>query len=204
MKKPSKPIQKKTNSGSSRPRSSARLAVDQIPLDLLCDMTHQIIRYKKLEDAAMDPKVWSEMATAAAFFITLAKASRDRLALTVEGERLRGDLAEAYGEIVRSLPDVKTTEKQAGRMNFSRGCKRITGLSKREDAERRFYFALPHLKTVKRQPFEHYQKNGFLLEEVGMMEAEVHKLSQKSLRKPYERTGNFRRNKQGRKKSPKK
>lgn len=204
MKKPSKPIQKKTNSGSSQPRSSARFTVDQIPLDVLCDMTHHLIRYRKAENEAMDPDFWSEMAYVAAYFIALAEASRDRLALKVEIERSRKGLSEQMGEIMRTLPDVKAQEKQTGRMGFSRGCKRITGLSKKEDAERRFYFVLEHLKLVSKQPFEHYQKNGFSLAEVGLMEREIQRLPKESIRKPYERTGRFRRNKQGRKKSPKK
>ena len=204
MKNPPKPTKKQTKSGPTLPIASKRFAVEEIPLDVLCDMTHRLIRYNKAEDEAMKPEVWSHWASVAAYFITIAQASRDRLALTVDLHRSRKGLADIHGKIMRSLPDVKAIEKQTGRMNFSRGCKRITGLSKREDAERRFYFALPHLKTVKKEPFEYYQKNGFSLEEVGMMEMEVHKLSQKSLRKPYERTGRHRRNKQGRKKSPKK
>jgi len=202
MKKPPKLAKKQTKSISSV--ASKKFAVDQIPLDVLCDMTHHLIRYNKAEDEAVKPEVWGHWATVAAYFITIAQASRDRLALTVDLHKTRKDLADTYGEIMRSLPDVKANEKQTGRMNFSRGCKRITGLSKREDAERRLYFALPHLKMVRKQPFEYYQKNGFSLEEVGMMEMEVQKLSPKSLRKPYKRTGNFRKNKQGRKKSPKK
>ena len=53
-------------------------------------------------------------------------------------------------------------------------------------------------------PIEHYQKNGFTLEELGVAKFELGKLSKKILRKPYAKTGQHRRNKQGRKKNPKK
>lgn len=204
MKKSLKPATKKADSPSAQPTSLTDITVDQIPLDLLCDMAHHLIRYKGAEGVATEGNTWENMVEVAALFIMHAQGARNSLALRMQAEKMEGNLAETCGRLMRMLPDVKPQEKSAGQMSFSRGCKRITGLSKREDAERRFYFALPHLRTLSKMPFEHYQKNGFTLEEVGVGEVLFRKLSKTSLRKPYEKTGHHRQNKQGRKKSPKK
>jgi len=192
MKKPSKPTKRMVTTPTISPASnSTDIKPDEIPLDLLCDMTHHIIRYRKAEDAACLSETWEEMVRLAVAFIMCAQAVRNGTALRWELGKQQRDLKRAHGEIMRLLPDVKTEEKQTGKMNFARGCKHITGLRKKVDAERRFSLALPHLPIVSARPLKYYQKNGFTLEEAGAGKSFMRQIPKEKLRKPRETTGRY-------------
>jgi hypothetical protein len=99
-----------------------------------------------------------------------------------------------------------SSEKDEKRVSFRRGCKLITGLADGPDAERRFQRVFPHLARREEgfMQLEHYQKHGFFAGDVGVIRGAWGRLPQEILRKPYEKTGRYRRNKQGREKKPKK
>jgi len=113
-------------------------------------------------------------------------------------------ILEKHGEKAVRLPLFSTKEKKDNRVAFRRGCQLITGLKDPRDAERRFLFALQHIFILKRKDFEHYRDRGFTMAEVLEGRSELGKIPKNKIRKPYERTGNHRRNRQGRKKNPKK
>jgi hypothetical protein len=192
MKKPRKPTNQMVVKPKTSPAfNSVDINPEEIPLDLLCDMTHHLIRYKKAEDVVCGGDVWEKMVRVAVGFIMHAQAVRNGTALRWELGKRQGDLKRTYGEIMRLLPDVKTEEKQTGRMDFARGCKHITGLRKKEDAERRFSLALPHLLILSEKPLKYYQKNGFTLEEAGAGKSFMQRIPKKKLRKPRETTGKY-------------
>lgn len=113
-------------------------------------------------------------------------------------------LLEKWEEVAVGMRSFSSGEKKANHVSFRRGCQLITGLKDPRDAERRFLFALQHIRVLKRKPFEHYRDNGFTLGEVVEGYDKLRTVPKNKLRKPYERTGLHRRNKQGRKKNPKK
>lgn len=98
-----------------------------------------------------------------------------------------------------------SSEKDGKRVSFRRGCKLITGLADGPDAERRFQRVFPNLARREEglMQLEHYKEYGFFVGDVGIIRGAWGRLPQEVLRKPYERTGRHRRNKQGRKKNPK-
>jgi len=99
-----------------------------------------------------------------------------------------------------------SSEKDGKRVSFRRGCKLITGLADGPDAERRFQRVFPNLARREEglMQLEHYKEYGFFVGDVGIIRGAWGRLPQEVLRKPYERTGRHRRNKQGRKKKPEK
>jgi hypothetical protein len=192
MKRPRKPIKQRAPIPTTSPHSNAAdIKPEEIPLDLLCDMTHHLIRYKKAEDVATNGEVWEKMVQAAVGFIMHAQGVRNATALHLKLGEVQGDLKESHGKIMRHSPDVKTEEKEMGKMGFTRGCKHITGLRKKEDAERRFSLALPHLLILSDKPLKYYQKNGFTLEEAGAGKSFMRRIPKEKLRKPRETTGKY-------------
>jgi hypothetical protein len=103
-------------------------------------------------------------------------------------------------------------ERNNGLVSFRRACKLITGLKDGPDAERRFErifttrLVFPRrLQTeANLQPLEFYRDYGFNLIVLGIIREAWLKLPKEKLRKGYEKSGRYRRNKQGRKKKPKK
>lgn len=104
------------------------------------------------------------------------------------------------------IPDLSPTERENAKVDFRRGCKLVTGLLDGPDAERRFQRIYPTLEDGEKDmmPIEFYRDFGFPLLHLGVIRDAWLKLPKDVLRKPYEKTGRYRRNKQGRKKKPKK
>lgn len=115
----------------------------------------------------------------------------------------------------RDLP-FTSAERQKERVSFSRGCQLISGLKDAKWAQQRFCRMFSHISEqaknesdsqrwgVSIRPVDEYKAKGFHTEDVILFARSFKRLSKAVLRKPYERSGRFRKNKQGRKKTSKK
>lgn len=133
--------------------------------------------------------------------------------MTIGGQRMIAEAKEA--EIRRkigAIADVRGSsfftleERETTRVSFKRACKFVTGLSDGPDAEKRFdrVFTSLSLREKGLMPLEHYREHGFAMIDLGVIREAWLKLPKEGLRKKYEKSGKYRRNKQGRKKNPKK
>lgn len=121
------------------------------------------------------------------------------------------DLIDGNGRTLK-IPGTTSLEKENGWISYRRACKIITGVDKAKDAEERFdrvfteHIVFPkHIqREAKLQPLDFYREYGFPLLHVGLIRDAWLKLPEEALRKTYEKSGRYRRNKQGRKKNPKK
>jgi hypothetical protein len=154
-------------------------------------MTHHLIRYNGAEGEVMRPGVWEAMAKIAAVLIINTRLIRDLTVSELVTQQAQREILKKGRELMQMSPNVTTDEKKTGQMSFDRGCRRITGLSKKEDAKRRFFFALPHINFLPKKPFDYYENNGFSLEEVLVFGKVIRDIPTKGLRKPYEKTGLF-------------
>jgi hypothetical protein len=108
------------------------------------------------------------------------------------------------GEIIvmtQRLP-ISEDEREKGRVTFVRGCQLILGIKDESWAKQKFDRLMPILAplTPNAKGIEEYQRSGFDIESVALLARSYRDLPKRLRRKPTEKTGDHRRNKQGRKK----
>ena len=107
-----------------------------------------------------------------------------------------------------NLSTLTASERESRSVTFRRGCKLVTGLIDGPDAEKRFERIFPAIvereSEGEYEQLDHYREHGFRLYTLGVLRNAWRKLPLEVLRKPYEKSGKYRRNKQGRPRNPKK
>jgi hypothetical protein len=206
MKKPRKPS-KKALTPAQRSELLAQFNSEALPLELVWNAALEVDRRTNPDHPIVlitEPKWFASCVETGANLLKIARNRADVVSANHKIGSLIEGILERHASVAQFLPIFSAAEKERGRVAFRRGCQLITGLKEPRDAERRFLFALEHIDILKREPFEHYRERGFTLAEVLEGQSALGKIPKNRVRKPYERTGNFRRNKQGRKKIPKK
>jgi hypothetical protein len=208
MKKPRKPAKKAVKAKVPPELGSLNIGEqEQIPLDLLWSAALEVDRRLNPDHPPLliDNEEWLascvNIATNRLMFVrNQGKIVQNKHRI----EMLSHGILTCRKIVALFLPTFTDAEKRADRVTFRRGCQLITGLKDARDAEKRFFFALKHIKLLNPKPYEHYHSKGFTLAETLEGQSALGKIPKNKIRKPYERTGNHRRNKQGRKKNPKK
>jgi hypothetical protein len=214
------PISDKKGRTSSQGSNKGDPAYHNAPMDLLCEVAWKIACFNQrftesLPEALATPKVstkpllelWNQAVHLAHAMIDEAK--RENKVLAEEAAIRWADISEdteSYWTLAKGSA-LTTEEKEKHSVSFRRGCKLITGLLDGPDAEKRFAVVLPLLgQNLRRsaRPLESYKLHGFSVAHLSQLVRAFKKLPKEALRKPYEKTGRYRRNKQGRPRNPKK
>ena len=192
------------------------IPAEEEPLDLLCDLAWRLATshsfVETIEEWDYSPTttqwstVWDKAVQEAGRMIHRARAHNMHRAKSSANfwrwiDKTRNGLA-----TLRKENKLTQAEEVMGRVSFRRGCKLITALSDGPDAEKRFLHAMQirSFASMGVGTDTEYKSKGFRLRDVVTFSDAYKNLPRSALRKPYEKSGRYRRNKQGRKKNPKK
>jgi hypothetical protein len=214
------PASKKKGGTGSKPSDALAPASHEPPMDLLCDVAWKVAccnqRFSEaIPEALATPPagkeallpLWRQAVHLA--HVMISEAKRENKQLAEEAAIRWGMISEDLEQYMafRDGSALTTEEKERNSVSFRRGCKFITGLLDGRDAEKRFALVLPWLGRHTRKPvrpLDSYKSHGFSVAHLSMLLRAFKKLPKEALRKPYEKTGRYRRNKQGRPRNPKK
>lgn len=152
------------------------------------DPRHAILESGALWDRAV--QVASELAHGAGF----GSRTGDQLVAVLAQQ---ASTVVAVGKLFIKEGLLTPQEIKEDRVSFRQGCRLITGLQDGPDAEKRFERVLPEMKSPLRvfKTHEEYKEQGFTMFDVAELNLGYAGLPAKTLRKPYEKTGRYRRRK---------
>lgn len=173
---------------------------ESIRIDLLCDMAWRIV--KKEDGHRIESGAWTKSLYWADWMIREAYRVRDT-------EELRAEIEEEeWAEKWRTRKDIlepllTEDERNLGYVQFARGCQLITGLKKRTDAIQKVEFAWEEYLQYPWEALAQAQSGGWRLERLAEARVKFQGIPKESLRKRYEKSGEYTKERREQKKSAK-